>query len=224
MGVIGLVWGGAARAQLDASEEDHDAALSTLERLQSIQAEAREARLAPRAQRDALRHTGGFFRPDLGYGYLAMSGDRGRLSASGLAGFFGLHLGGTVSDGVILAAHLYDGVVVNPRVSGAGGTGTATSMTMVGLGPEVTFYSRPSNHYFSATAALTRVTLGAGGTQGSSKLGFGGQVGLGKEWWASERWGLGLVGHLSVSSNADQGGGPRLATWGAGLAFSATYN
>jgi hypothetical protein len=30
---------------------------------------------------------------------------------------------------------------------------------------------------------------------------------VGKEWWAGDHWGLGVVGHLSLSFNKDSGSG-----------------
>ncbi|GAC1537636.1 MAG: hypothetical protein NVS2B9_03980 [Myxococcales bacterium] len=48
---------------------------------------------------------------------------------------------------------------------------------------------------------------------------------LGKEWWGSSHWGLGLAAHLSMSVNQESGTNPPTWTgWGATVAFSATYN
>jgi len=48
---------------------------------------------------------------------------------------------------------------------------------------------------------------------------------LGKEWWVSDHWGLGVAGHISFSSNQDPvASNNTLTTWAFGAAFSATYN
>jgi hypothetical protein len=48
---------------------------------------------------------------------------------------------------------------------------------------------------------------------------------VGKEWWAGERWGLGVVGQLSLSLNEDSGqNAPTWTTWATTVSFSATYN
>jgi hypothetical protein len=178
------------------------------------------------------RHFGFFLRPDLGVGFMATSEPTGTaagdMTVSGLAGVFGFAIGGAIQENVILGAHVYDGVIVNPTVSlSSGQSATANaSLTMVGIGPEFTYYWMPSNIYFSGTLALTRISLTANGTDTNSNVGFGTRLAVGKEWWVSDHWGMGLAGHASSSWNQDSGGGsqPMLTTWAFAVAFSATYN
>jgi hypothetical protein len=153
----------------------------------------------------------------------------GDLSISGPAGVFGFVVGGALLENVILGAHLYYGWIVNPTVSLSSGQSSTTSnasLTMVGVGPEFTYYWMPSNIYVSGTLALTRLVFSANGTDSSSKAGVGARLALGKEWWVSDHWGLGLAGHVSSSWNQDNGSGssPTLTTWAFALACSATYN
>jgi hypothetical protein len=179
------------------------------------------------------RHLGFFLRPDLGVGYMTSSAPTGTsagdLTVSGPSGVFGFVIGGTLTENVILGAHLYDSVVVNPTVSlstGQSASSSNTSLTMYGIGPEFTYYWMPSNVYLSATAALTRLAMSANGRDSTSNVGFGMRVAVGKEWWVSDHWGLGLVGQTSFSSNQDSGSGnpPTITTWVFSLSFSATYN
>ena len=63
------------------------------------------------------------------------------------------------------------------------------------------------------------------GTSNDTNWGFGLRAALGKEWWVSDHWGLGIAGHVSLTVNQDSGTNP--PTWtglGATVAFSATYN
>ncbi len=179
------------------------------------------------------RHLGFFLRPDLGVGFMTTSEPTGTssgdLTVSGPAGVFGFVIGGAVAENIILGAHIYDGVVVNPTVSLSSGQSATTSnasLTLYGIGPEFTYYSMPSNIYFSGTIALTRMYLTVNGNSSDSKVGFGSRLALGKEWWVSDHWGLGLAGHVSSSWNQDSGSAsaPTLTTWALALAFSATYN
>lgn len=181
----------------------------------------------------AHRHLGFFLRPDLGVGYMTTSEptgtSSGNLTISGPAGVFGFAIGGAVAENIVLAAHIYDGVVTNPTVSLSSGqavTSANASLTMYGIGPEFTYYFMPSNIYLSATVAVTRLALTANGNNSSSNVGIGTRLALGKEWWVGDHWGLGLVGHASSSWNQDSGGTspPTLTTWVFALAFSATYN
>jgi hypothetical protein len=69
------------------------------------------------------------------------------------------------------------------------------------------------------------MTTSSSGSDASTNWGFGARAALGKEWWVSDHWGLGLVGHLSMSFNQDQGTNPPTWTsWAFTAAFSATYN
>jgi hypothetical protein len=179
------------------------------------------------------RHLGFFLRPDLGVGFMTTSEptgtSSGNVTISGPAGVFGFVIGGAVAENVILGAHIYDGVVINPTVSlssGQSATTSNTSLNLYGIGPEFTYYWMPSNIYFSATIALTRMSVTVNGNSNNSNVGFGSRLAVGKEWWVSDHWGLGLAGHVSSSWNQDSGSGspPTLSTWALAVAFSATYN
>ena len=168
------------------------------------------------------RHFGFYIRPDLGFGYMTSS--EAGVTISGFSGIGGLAIGGAIQENDILAVHIIDAVAQNPTVSAGGASTTAqdTSFMMWGIGPQYTHYFMPSNMYVSTTLSLTRMHIDSGGASGDSDWGFGTRVGVGKEWWAGDHWGLGLAGHISFSTNPDAGN--TLTTWAFALAFSATYN
>ncbi|MFL5312022.1 MAG: hypothetical protein ACJ79H_16440 [Myxococcales bacterium] len=174
------------------------------------------------------RHFGFYIRPDLGFGYLT-SNESG-VTISGFSGLAGVAIGGAIRENSILAVHIIDAVAQNPTVSSGSFSATAndTSITLWGIGPQYTHYFMPSNVYLSTTLALTRLhSSGSGGSSGDSDWGVGTRIAAGKEWWVSDHWGLGVVGHLSFSTNQDPvagGGSNTLTTWTFGAAFSATYN
>jgi hypothetical protein len=182
------------------------------------------------------RHLGFYIRPDVGVGYLSSSESVGSttVTISGFSGVAGLAIGAAVSENLILAAHIIDAVSLNPSVSLDGGPSQSTSNTSVvfwGIGPELTYYFEPANVYLSLTGAVTRMSFSAG-SSGSSQTastdwGFGGRAAVGKEWWVSDHWGLGMAGQVSFSSNPDpaaNGSSVTMTTWSAGAMFSATYN
>jgi len=177
------------------------------------------------------RHFGFFIRPDLGLGYLTSSESTplGDATISGVAGLAGVSIGGAVAENVILGAHLFDAVSSNPDVSlgGSSANTSDTTVTMFGIGPELTYYFMPNNIYISGTLALTRMTVSSNGNDASTDWGFGTRLTLGKEWWVSDHWGLGLSGHVSYANNNDpdsNGGSHTMSSWAFGAAFSATYN
>jgi hypothetical protein len=146
------------------------------------------------------------------------------VTIKGLAGTFGFAAGGALSENNILAFHVWDAVLSNPTFESGGLSGPANGdVTLFALGPEYTFYSE-RNVYFSISPSLTRLHA-SGGWSSDTDWGFGIRAALGKEWWAGDHWGLGVVGHLSASWNQDSGSGsPTWSTWAATIAFSATYN
>ena len=168
------------------------------------------------------RHFGFYIRPDLGFGYQTSS--EAGTNVYGLAASIGIAIGGALSENSILAGHLFGSSVSNPSVSGPGVSGTArdTSLIMSGIGVQYTQYFMPSNVYLSTTLALTRMRSSTPSGDFDSDAGIGGRVGVGKEWWVGDHWGLGMVGHISFSTNKDVGN--TLTTWAFGVAFSATYN
>jgi len=52
------------------------------------------------------------------------------------------------------------------------------------------------------------------------------KLAVGKEWWVSDNWALGLNGQFAFSSNDDseEAGAPNWDTIWFGAAFSATFN
>jgi hypothetical protein len=70
------------------------------------------------------------------------------------------------------------------------------------------------------------VTTRLNGTDASTRTGFGARLSAGKEWWLGHsQWGIGVAGHLMLSTNKDSGDhAPTWNTTGAGIDFSATWN
>ena len=82
----------------------------------------------------------------------------------------------------------------------------------------------PSNLYLSGTIGLASITLDLDGFPSvESETGVGFDLTLGKEWWTSDNWGLGIAAGFGFHNIPDKGiedwKGPSFA-----LRFSATYN
>lgn len=173
------------------------------------------------------RHLGAFFRPDAGVGYVSMRASQNGMDASiaGAAATFGFAAGGALSENSILAFHVWEAVMQDPSISMGGQAATGGStVTLLAFGPEYTLYTR-QNLYLSFSPSLTRIRLQTNGMTGDTNWGLGMRAALGKEWWAGEHWGLGVVGQLSVSVNQDGGqDAPTWTSWAGTVSFSATYN
>jgi hypothetical protein len=193
-------------------------------------------RSEPREASSAHRHRGLFLRPDIGVGFVtaSMTDLGGDYTVSGPAGYLGFAIGGSVADGVILAGHLWGMSATSPTVTfnGQGDSVGDTYLGFAAIGPEFDYYFMPANFFLGATLALSRVALKlggrltGGGTDYSTQVGVAGQFAVGKEWWVSDSWGLGLKGEMTITVNKDNSSS-NSATWlgfAFAVGFSATYN
>lgn len=181
-------------------------------------------------------HEGFFLRLGLGFGYLNMSTEFNDqdLAIKGPSGIFTLALGGNISPGLIIYGELFGNAIVDPTVEVGGDEAEVEDATasVAGVGVGLAYYL-PSNIYFSGTLAASQLrwTQDTGTEDIEAETEFGPAfVGtIGKEWWVSDNWGLGLAGQLVFSSNKDddEAIGANDVTWttvGLGLLFSATYD
>jgi hypothetical protein len=109
------------------------------------------------------------------------------------------------------------------------GTWTATGAQTWGPGFGVAYYFMPLNLYVSGTLLYQVLDLGTvqwngSGSPPDGEAGLGGSLMVGKEWWVSANWGLGVAAQLLYGgANGSSASGP----WTAGalaLMFSSTYN
>ena len=184
---------------------------------------------APPPESTVHRHLGFFLRLDGGVGYLGSSTSLAGIDASmfGVAIPFGIAIGGAVTENFILAGDLWGIAAVTPSFKLAGQTTAVrnSSFGLSGIGLNLTYYFMPTNIYVSATPSLVGLSLDASGTDHDSQAGFGAKLGVGKEWWVGDHWGIGVAAQFFFGINQDAGTNPPTwTTFGGGLAFSATYN
>lgn len=175
------------------------------------------------------RHDGGFFlrlAPGGGYSRTAIDEAGDQFTLKGPSGSFDIAIGAVVKENFAIHATLGGWAVVDPTVefNGLEETVTNTSIGMSLFGGGFTYYFGPSNVYLTASAGAAVLSLEIDGDREDSNTGIAFDVGLGKEWWVSDRWGLGAsgtVGYHSVPPGDAEGkfAGPSFA-----LRFSATFN
>jgi hypothetical protein len=155
------------------------------------------------------------------------------LGIAGPAGSLAVALGGSLAPNVILGGELWAMSAHDPDLHVEGDRTYDTSdssLSITGIGPNLTLYLAPAsaNLYLSLTPSLTwtRADLDIPTYQFETRVGLGLRFALGKEWWIAESpWGLGLSGHLLLSSNRETG--QFHSTWGtvgAGINFSVSWN
>jgi hypothetical protein len=228
---------GLALAQVDGCSKDTDCKGDRVcENRVCVAPQAQATWAQPPQASSAHRHRGFFLRPDIGFGYLtASTSDLGTdYTLSGAAGYLGFAMGGSVADGVILAGHLWAASAASPTVTANGQNGSIsdTHLGFAAIGPEFDYYVMPANFFLGATVALSRVALQlggrltSGGTDYNTQVGFAGQLAVGKEWWVSDSWGLGLKGEATITANKDHSSStsPTWLGFAFTVGFSATYN
>jgi hypothetical protein len=174
----------------------------------------------------------------LGGGYRTASASSGteELTITGTGPAFTLAIGGALVDNVILFAQLTLATASEPEIrSSTLGTMTLNNADadLFGLGGGLAYYVVPVNMYISGALLLSQLQLSEqGNTDNTADVtdnGLGLDLTVGKEWWVSSNWGLGLAAQLFFARMPDAGNNATGAQvqWNAvaaTFAFSATYN
>jgi hypothetical protein len=176
------------------------------------------------------RHDGFYLRLTGGFGgvYTKTSVGADDDSISGGGADFSLGLGGAVRENLILLGELSGTSGVNPTETVNGQDANLNGLTLFAtfVGAGINYYFMPLDLYVGGSLGAAQLSLkDDSGNSQSTKFGFGLTATVGKEWWVSTNWGIGLAARmLFASTKADT---PLENTWTTttfGLAFSATYN
>ncbi len=187
---------------------------------------------------NAETHDGFYFNFILGGGYDQSSWNVNAgndVKYSGTAYMFKGKIGGTPVENFIIygVVGLYD--MEGPKVTIGSQSQTVSDLYLVNaeFGGGFCYYFMPSNVYLAADLTASQLTIGNDATEtgNSSDTGWGLTLTLGKEWWVSENWGMGLalIGTIgSVTAGEDLGGisgkDDKILHTYIGLALTATYN
>jgi hypothetical protein len=171
-------------------------------------------------------HDGFYLRLTQGFGAGSASGEGTKYSGGSVG--FSAAFGGALTPHLILYGEFLFHVIPNPK----GDTQVdkpilaGNPVASLGLGPGIAYYFMPLNLYLSGSLLLQQTLLVksySDGSDGQLATGLGLSFMVGKEWWVSSDWGLGVAAQLFVASARDQSG----TTWNTGtlaILFSATWN
>ena len=151
---------------------------------------------APEVAASDRSHDGGFFlRLALGGGHANTEIEEGpdSLGFSGLSGTFDVAIGAVVARNFAVHGILGGFSMIDPEVdfNGFEEDTDDVSVTMTMYGGGVTYWFGDSNAYLTASAGAAELTLDLDGDEETSDTGFAAEIGLGKEWWVANKWGLG---------------------------------
>jgi hypothetical protein len=175
-------------------------------------------------------HDGFFLRLAPGIGAFTSSEEvpGGKAELSGTTGHFNFGIGGAISENLILHFDASGISSTDPTIEINGRSATAVgtfSTTLIGIGLTKYF---SSNIYLTGAVGFAKSSFVANGVSYDTDNGYGINLMIGKEWWVSENWGLGVAGQLLYTSCPDSSGysGTKydLNTTSLGLLFSATFN
>jgi len=164
-------------------------------------------------------------------------GNSNTMEMSGPGGAIDLKIGGAIRENLILHATYISTGIVSPTVI------TTTNMIskkqkapdnigvgegMYGVG--ITYYVMPSNILLSGSLGLGRFAILDNNNNNNnitSDGGFSMQLKLGKEWWVSKNWGLGVgltYGSTNVTNKPNDGSTEELSSNRFGIQFNTTFN
>jgi hypothetical protein len=189
-------------------------------------------------------HDGLYLRVQSGLGYLRTSESYAGASDvfSGVGATVQAAVGAAMIGHLILSAEVVVTAVRNADwtsqgpVLGNGPYESGRDLTLLGVGPAVSYYL-PSNYYASASLLVSKLWFLDANTDlppPDTEWGLGGAVAIGREWWLSRNWGLGvaaqfndavmahhLVDHRTKNAVPIS---PLVNVINFGLLMSATYN
>jgi hypothetical protein len=182
-------------------------------------------------------HDGFYMRLSMGPGYLhtkmSAYGQDQTIKGSG----FGMNVafGGAVARNLVIFGELTALSAMDPTVEAGSYSTTVNdaSIDLMGIGPGVAYYLEPANVYLSGTISLSQVTANDNSNNSNNNsadltdFGFGLSLTVGKEWWVSANWGLGISGmfrYASMKLKSDYYSEGDMTAMGFALMFSATYN
>lgn len=182
------------------------------------------------AKAEEYKHDGFFLRVAPGLGVMNSSEKFGatKYEYNGTSGLFNLAIGAAIFDNFIIHLDLSAASMSEPRlkINGRTADNTTTDYATSVLGIGVTYYF-PSNLYLTGAVGTASSELKENGKTYRTDDGYGINLMLGKEWWVSKNWGLGVAGQWLYTNCPDKpyaGTTPDVITSSVGILFSATYN
>jgi hypothetical protein len=188
------------------------------------------AALCSDAHAEAHVHDGLFLRVAPGIGWNGTSKDIGgdATDLTGFSGMLNFAIGVNVARNLALHLDVSGVSAANSKVAdtGRGQASEFNYITSSSVGIGMTYYYL-SNYYLTGAVGRAESSKRSGSMVQTTDPGYGVNVMLGKEWWVSDEWGIGLAGQFLYTLCPDRtvsGIQPDVKSTSFGILFSATYN
>lgn len=166
-----------------------------------------------------LRLSGGFGAQGTAAEVPFEEGGAGEMEFTGDGVDLNFAIGGFVTEDLALHATIFGWTLNDPEFSwGAIALAVPSELSLSAVGAGLTWYALPSGLYFSASLGFADLNL----EDAESGTGVALDVTLGKEWWVSSRWSLGLAGAYGWHRVPEDGLADDWSGHGLGLRFSAS--
>jgi hypothetical protein len=213
--------------------EKRDEVITEHEEKRDVKPVAREDKGVQDEETARHRHDGFFLRIHYGFGnglvveqdYLGS--DR---EFKGFTGTLRLQIGNEIAENLILFGEFGVFVMQDPDMHWQGESVSEVDAVIAisDLGIGLTYYFMPINIYLSGSLTLSRNSIDLEGVEKETGGGLGVYFSIGKEWWVSENWGIGVALFVYASSteveNKDLDATFDVYNRVLGIAFTATYN
>ncbi len=196
-------------------------------------AEEKSRETGRRSGKGVHEHDGFFFRTQLGFGQgrSVVDFQTQDLTVKGPSTTLNFQFGYAIFDNFIL--HIDNGASVMSGAKASGGVPTGidnkTDVTISTFGAGASYYFMPVNIYISPSILLSSMTFDGNVIDGDSNGGWGATLAIGKEWWVSDNWGLGVAlfayyGKDTVTVTVPVKQDYDVVNTVFGVMFTATYN
>ncbi len=144
---------------------------------------------------------------------------------SGSASDVNFAIGGVVAPNLALHATLFGWAATNPEIEIGGVSASVNGdLSLSALGVGLTYYVMPANLYLSGSIGAGSLQLDLPSGSGETGTGVVADFTLGKEWWVSRSWGLGIAGGLGLHSVPEKNISADWTGASVSLRFTASYN
>jgi len=132
------------------------------------------------------------------------------MSISGTGMPYDIKIGCAVAENFILSLDFIGRTIFSPSTQLYGTTINYSSASDNSFGLGATYYFMPANVFVNCTIGFGGLSLTSSDTTVSSQTGFALHLKVGKEWWVSKKWGIGVSGGYGLVTAADkpQAGNP----------------
>ncbi|AEI62740.1 outer membrane beta-barrel protein [Corallococcus macrosporus] len=176
-------------------------------------------------------HDGFYLRLQVGGGYLRASAAdfTPEVAVKGASGNINAEIGFALVNNLILYGKFYGAASPNPSIQvgdlSVDNANEEWSQNLGAVGLGVTYYFMPANIYLSGAISYTQLSISEQGeTIAETDLGGGLHLGIGKEWWVSKNWGLGIGAELALGRIRDDSNNDSWNVTNVAIVLSATYN